>query len=366
MGRIPLIDRYIIWQYVWPFFISIGAFAMIGIVDIVFYLIELSVISGISSFVVIRLILYKLPATLLLFFPIGVLVSTMLILVRMIKDNEYLILRASGVPSRRIIAPLVVVAAMTSLLAFYMNESIIPKTNRLANALIAKEIDRKPPPVIAEDIVFKGTDNRFFYANRVDRKTGIMRGVLIFEDAAGLPRLLVADKAQWGLNTWTLWQGKLFEFDSDSNLTYTAGFQEMKINIQQQLDVIENINKSPTEMDSSELNQQMEALRKSGIATQSLEVEYALKQAIPFACIVFGLVGIGYCSWLIQSGKDWWGVIIAIGVSAMTVLIYFFLLALFRALGKGGAIPPFWAAWSANIIVGTAAIGLLVWQTRRQ
>jgi lipopolysaccharide export system permease protein len=364
--RIHILDRYFFGQYFWPFFLAIGAFGIIGIVDIVFYLIELSVLSGISAKIVFQLILFKLPAILVLFAPIAVLFSIMLLLVRMIKDHELLVLFSYGVSSIRIIAPLLIFGALTSFSAFLVNESLVPWTNRHANDIIAREIERKPPPEIAEDVVFKGTDDRFFYVQQVDRKTGEMRSVLIFEDTGQYPRILVAERAQWGINEWHLWNGKTIELNSDADIEYVNTFSHMKINVNQNLNFIDGNSKSPTEMDSQELRTRIAILEKSGISTQGLKVEYGLKQAIPVACLVFGSIGIAYCFTFIKTGKDWWGIVISIGVAAVTVMAYFFVLAVCRALGKGGNLSPFFAVWTANIIFGLWGGGLLAYHTRQR
>jgi lipopolysaccharide export system permease protein len=366
LKRPSILYQYFFWQYFWPFTLAIGAFGLIGIVDIVFYLIELSVISGISFIVVLKLILFKLPAILVLFAPIAVLFSMMLLLVRIIKDHELLVLLSSGVSSVRIVLPLMIMAILTAGLAYITNESLVPWTNHHANDLIAREIDRKPPPEIAEDVVFKGTDDRFFYVQQVDRKTGEMRSVLIFEDTGQYPRILVANRAQWGINEWNLWDGNTIEFNSDSNIEYTNTFKHMKININQNLDLVDGNSKSPSEMDSKELKTRIDILEKSGISTQSLKVEYGLKQAIPVACLVFGIIGIAYCFTFIKTGKDWWGIVVAIGISAVTAMIYFFIVAVCRALGKGGSISPFFAVWTANIVFSIWGMALLGYYTRRR
>ena len=364
--RISILDRYFLGQFFWPFSLAIGAFGIVGIVDIVFYLIELSVISGISASVVFQLILYKLPAILVLFAPIAVLFSIMLLLVRLIKDHELLVLLSSGISTYRIVAPLVGLGLMASALAYGANEVVVPWTNHHANDLISREIERKPPPEIAEDVVFKGTEDRFFYVQQVNRKTGEMKTVLVFEDTGQFPKILVANRAQWGLNQWQLWDGKTIELNSDADIDYVNTFKKMTIHVNQDLGLLDSNSKSPTEMDSKELRSRIALLEKSGISTQSLKVEYGLKQSIPAACFVFGIIGIGYCLILIKTGKDWWGVVLAIGVAAVTVMLYFFVLAVCRALGKGGGLSPFISVWGANLLFGTWGIGLLMYHTKHR
>lgn len=363
---ISIYDAYIFSQYIGPLTIALGAFAIIGTVDIIFYLIELSVLSGIKLSVILQLIAYKIPALLVLFLPIAVLFSVMLTLVRMTKDNEILILRSTGITIGRIVWPLLILAALTSLAAFFTNETLVPWTNHRANDLISREIERKPPPEIAEDVVFKGTDNRYFYIQRIDRKTGDMQSVFVFEDTGTFPRLLIAKRAIWGIKEWGIFDGLMYEFDTDGNLLFTNRFDKMKIFVNQNMDLFYSNQKSPSEMDSSELKSHIQNATRSGLSTQNLRVEYSLKQSIPAACLVFAVMGAAFCFTFIHSGRDWWGVVIAIGVSAVAVMFYFFVLAVSRALGKGGTLSPFWAAWMANFVFGLLGTSIIGYQIRKR
>ena len=96
-GYLTILDRYIAREITNPFFLAIGGFAIIGLVDILFYLVDIFVRSKISILVLIRLLAYKLPAVIVLFFPMAVIFAVMLLFVRMAKDNELSVLRTSGV-----------------------------------------------------------------------------------------------------------------------------------------------------------------------------------------------------------------------------------------------------------------------------
>ena len=171
INRITILDRYLFKQFTGPFLLAVGGFALIGIVDILFYLVELAILSGISFYTILRLLLYKLPAIMILFFPMAVLFSIMLLMVRMAKDNELTVLRTSGIHSGRIVIPLLLLTFCTALISYYTNEKVVPWTNETSDALIRKEIKKKPPPVIRENIVFKDSSDRFFYIKKVNTQT---------------------------------------------------------------------------------------------------------------------------------------------------------------------------------------------------
>ena len=115
---ILIIDVYIIREILNPFLLAVGGFAIIGMVDIMFVLVGSAVASGISFLIVLRLLLYKLPAVMILFFPMASLFSIMLLFVRMAKDNELGVLRTSGVPTFGIIQPAMLMVFFISFFSF--------------------------------------------------------------------------------------------------------------------------------------------------------------------------------------------------------------------------------------------------------
>lgn len=359
-----ILDRYLFREFFSPFFLAISGFALIGIVDILFYLVERAILSGVPFLVVVQLLLYKLPAIMVLFFPMAVLFAMMLLLVRMAKDSELTVLRTSGVHTLRIIAPLLLFAFSTTFLSYFTNETIVPWTNEKSDLLIQNEITKKPPPDIAENIVFKDGHQRYFYVKRINAKLSSMENILIFEETAQFPRIISAKKALWEQNKWTLLNGFIQETDEGGLISFLDRFEEMTIHVQEDIYSFYKKQKSASEMNSEELKNKIQTLTKGGVSTRSLEVEYYLKTSIPAACFIFGLIGLSYCLSFVRSGKDWWGVVVAICAAVLTVGFYFFIVAVFRALAKDGELSPFLGAWTPNILYASIATGILSYQCK--
>ena len=364
--HIPLLDRYLIGQFTGPFILAIAAFAIIGIIDIMFYLVDLTVISGVPFLVTLRLLVYKLPAVMVMFFPMAVLFSIMLLLVRMAKDNELTVLKTSGIPIPRILAPLIIMLLLTSYLSYLFNENVVPWTNRVSENLVRREIQRKAPPDITENVVFKDGSGRFFYIKKVDQKLSEMDDILIMNPSRHFPQLITAQKAYWNQLSWTLIDGFVQEIKHDGTVEFSDSFSRMTIHVDEDFLASFNRQKSSREMDSGELRKKINTLEKGGISTRALRVEYHLKKSLPLACLVFGLVGIAFCINFVRSGKDWWGVIVAIIVSVLTVGFYLFLTAIFRALAKNGTILPVVGAWTPNAIYAGIALSAIVWNSLKR
>ena len=283
-----------------------------------------------------------------LFFPMATLFAIMLLLVRLAKDNEMTILRASGISLTRIVIPIVIFALITSLFSYWINEKMVPWTSHVSQKLIMREIQKKPPPTIVENVFFQDENDRYFYIKNIDSKRGLMSTIFLFELTDSYPRMITAKTAKWNKNVWVLENGYVQEFDGDGKVQFSSHFDVMRIFVDREVSSFYTDQKTPREMDTKELKNQIQTLDKGGISTRNLKVEYYMKTAEPGACVIFGLLGIGFCLTFVRSGKDWWGVIFAVCAAVLTVGFYFFLVAICRSLGNKGLIDPVVAAWLPN------------------
>jgi len=112
--------------------------------------------------------------------------------------------------------------------------------------------------------------------------------------------------------------------------------------------------KSPDEMRYGELRRYIEALTRSGSNAKKLQVELALKIAIPFICLLIALFGAPLAISTPKSGAAW-----GVAASLATTFIVLLMFQLAKAVGSGGVLPPTLAAWFPNILVGVAAVYLL-------
>lgn len=360
--RISILDRYLIKQFIGPFFLAVGGFSLVAIVDILMYLVDLVFSRDVSPIIVLRLLIYRFPGIMVMFFPMAVLFAIMLMLVRLAKDNELTVLRTSGIRTSRILLPVFLLLFGTTLMSFLINEHVVPWTNHVSDQLIRQEISRKPPIEIVEDVVFKVPGGRYFYIHTIDEAKVLMNDILIFERTHKFPRITVADTARWNGNQWTLYDGAVYDISSDGDIQFYDRFRELVINVDQAIQSFYKRHKSAKEMDSSELKERIQSLNDGGVSTRRLKVDYYMKFSVPFACFIFGLVGIAFCLTWVRSGKDWWGVIVAIISAVLVVGFYIFVMSVFKSFGKNGYLPPFWAAWTPNMIYGVISAGIIGYQ----
>jgi lipopolysaccharide export system permease protein len=207
------------------------------------------------------------------------------------------------------------------------------------------------------------------YAIRsLDLRTREMSDVLLEREGTGedYPTIILAaqravyadsgkgarrDAARWSLQRGTLRylpgskpEGEIaFEFDSLRSRT----LQERPVDLLAEP-------KSPDEMRYAELRRYVDALMRSGSNAKKLQVELALKIAIPFICLLIALFGAPLAITTPKSGAAW-----GVAASLATTFIVLLMFQLAKAIGSGGVLPPLLAAWAPNILVGVASVYLL-------
>jgi len=358
-------DRYLVGEIVGPFSLAVVGFVIIGIADIVFVLVDRLVSQQIPVLAILQLILYQIPSVLVIFFPMAALFAVMLVLIRLAKDNELTIFRAQGINMFRLFLPIVCSACLFSLFSYVNNEHIVPWTNRQSQSLIRQAALKNPLPAVKDQVFFKDQENRVFYGEHLSADQKTLEKVLIIERTQAFPRVIIARKAVLNGRIWQLTDGIIHNYDANGHVAQEATFKTMTI--RQPMDMLQLMahRRTPKEMSRQELHRKIAILKKSGFSVSDLAIEYHLKAAMPWACLIFALTGIALCVSLVKTAKDWWGVVAASIIAALSAGFFITLMAVFRALGRGGFLPPALAAWGANIIFGILAGGIILRKTNR-
>ncbi len=336
-------DRYILKELLPPFALGVGCVLVVLIGDIIYTLAEYIVAHAVTAAVVVRLLVYKLPAIMVITFPVATLFGTLLGLGRLARDRELEAMRLSGVSLPRVFAPALAFGLAIAGVTFLTNEVIAPWANQQANALIRRALFGEAFPQVRENIFMQGPGGRFLYVHRVDRESGVLRNVMIYETERPLPRLVTAREATWSARSWVLRGGVARELDAEGYTAYEAGFDTMEINVGLDAGAFGAGQRTPEEMTARELRSQVKAFG-SGIPARAA-VEYHRKFAIPAASVIFALVASPLS---LQSARG--GRFVGVGMSIALLFAYYAVMSFGRALGGAGALSPMLAAWAPNML----------------
>ncbi|MEB3205353.1 MAG: LptF/LptG family permease [Candidatus Sericytochromatia bacterium] len=365
--RPGLIDRYLLAELMGPFLFGVAAFTCIMTASsVLFDLVRAMVRFGLSFWVVAEVLLLRLPEMVFYTFPMSMLLAALLTFGRLSGDLEITAMRACGVSLPRILFPCLVAAALVSGATIALNEYVVPPAKQRARLLLEGAQGRQKLPVARENLFHDefehGRLKRLFHAQRFD---GVdMQGVTVQEfDGPVLARIVQARRARWLGGGWRFEDGTLYQIGEDGGYRYVATFKTRLVRLQASLAVLAEERKDAMEMTLAELGRHLDQMQGSGRMdgqVRELGVQWHQKLSIPFASLVFALVGAPLGLRPQRSSNA-----IGLGVSILVIFAYYVAMFLFTALGQAGHLSPVWAAWAPNLIGGGIGIALVVRASRQ-
>ncbi|MEN9214344.1 MAG: LptF/LptG family permease [Gloeomargarita sp. DG02_3_bins_56] len=352
--RVPVLDRYL-WQlFLPPFLFGMGAFSSIGLsVGALFETVRRVVESGLPLTTALQVLALKSPYFVGLAFPMATLLTMLLTFGRLGTNSELVALRACGVRARRWVIPALLFSLLTTGLTFAVNEAIVPVSNYQATVIVRQALDRDRPRVERRNITYQEFDPdtgkqllRLFYASRFDGR--YMRGLTVLDfSQEGLQQILSAETGFWNQErkTWEFQNGTIYLVAHDGSYRNIIQFQKQEITLPRAPLDLATQRRTPEEMSIVEAQDYLEILKRSGNLTKIREWEVRIQQkiAIPFICLVLGLVGTALGSLPHRSSGGW-----AFGLSVVIIFVYYLLMFIGDALSQAGLIAPMVGAWFPN------------------
>lgn len=356
-------DRYFLREMIAPFTIGVLFFVVVLTGHYFYWAIKSIVGQRAPAKDLLLMVVYLMPQAAALAIPIGMILCTCIVLNRMGREMELMALRASGVSVQRMMMPFVVVAILVTVGDFFLNDRIVPESNRRANQILYRLAYINPTPLIESDKFFKVSDDLWFYVRLVNYQTNRLEGVLVYQRDPQQWQFPQAIIAQWAQkepngNRWVLYDGVIHKFSAKGDLIAQIPFRRQVINLPPDLPLLINDNRRPHELSTQELRQRIETLDKTGQTSYELQIAYHFKFSVPAATLVMTLWAAPLSIRFSRTGS-FAGLFIAI----LGVFLYQGAMGWAEAIGQRYFLPPFWVAWSQNFIFGVMGLWLL-WRER--
>lgn len=368
------ITKYIIKEFIPPLFLGLICFTSILLLNEVFRLTKLFVRKGINPWYLIKLLVYVLPATLVVTIPMAVLIGILLSLGRLSGDNELMAMRASGIGFHQLVYPLLAVSFGIFVFDFVFMDYALPKGN-IAYAALKSDVRRSHSAMVLEEgVVMRELDQegRMWMFEYQDKKTERLHNVKVWDTyRSGKPRIITANSADVGFEgghaQLKLYDGAIYEIDRAEPKRYTVtSFKQQNITLELTEDLehseydrqhTRNMSLITLKRYIDQIDKQIKKDKREYLVDRLriARVEYQKKFSIPFACFAFGLIGVPLGIMVRRSGK-----MVGLGIGLAMIIVYYILLEVGKNIGKQGVISPFFALWLPNFVVGTLGVVLII------
>ena len=316
--------------------------------------------AGAEPTLIVRYYFLSLPSFLLQVLPVAVLLSSLLTLGGLARNNELLAMKVGHISTLRIALPCLVVGLVASLTAWLTAEYVVPRTSDQVLNIWRTQVSRLPPHSLTResDIWYRAEGNRFVHISLIDPSSGLIRGMSIFDLAPDfdLLRRVDARVAVWGKEAWTLREGYRLELAQIP--ARIDSFDEMGVALEERPEDFARVARAPEEMTYAELREYIERLARSGVSVTRYRVDLEAKVAIALASLVMALIGVSFG---LRTGKA--GMMVWVGACIPTGLLYWLILGYGFQFGRAGVLPPLVAAWLPNLVFGAGGL-LSFWRLR--
>jgi lipopolysaccharide export system permease protein len=362
-GLLRLFDRYVLREFLLLLLLSLLAFvAIFAIVDL-FEKIQDFMDGHAGAWTIARYYLFKIPYVVVNVLPVALLMSTFLTLGQMSKFNELTAMATSGVSTGRIMVPLLAVALACVGVSFALSETVVPEATRRREDILEGEVRKRRvrEPTEYPNLTLLGRDGRVYLVKLYLAPEKRMHDVLVTElkDNA-IRRRIDARAARWDGQQWIFEDGVVRTFDKGNVETATPFTLLPMAELSARPEDFTKAPDRPDEMGFGELSEYVDRLKRSGLRDEKYQVQLDLKLAFPWINFIVVVMGAALAARLRNPNAA-----LGFGISVSTAFFYVGLMRAGQALGQSGTLPPVFAAWFANGLLGLVALGLFVQAQRR-
>jgi lipopolysaccharide export system permease protein len=293
----------------------------------------------------------------------AVLLAILLAFGRLSSDSEITAFKASGMSLYQLFFPVSIFSICAYLLTAFLVFYGLPWGNLGFKSTLYLIAQSKADIDISERVFNDTFDGLVVYVDKIPIQGKKMEGILIYDE-----------REQGKLNTIFAKEGflisnpksqevilRLFNGDIHRVEPQTHTYQKIQFDVYDlRLELAKtflSISKKlkEHEMSIADLKEKIKKNMSTGGDTTPQEVELHRRYAIPFSCIIFGLIGVPLGIQPRRSGRSH-GFISSIFI----LLTYYISLTAFEIFAMRHTIPAFLAGWAPNLLFGGLGIYLLI------
>jgi len=341
-----ILRNYIIKDFLSVFIFSFLILSMVMLMGNLMKVSDMIVRKGIGVGDALRILSFFVPYLLGFTIPLAFLMGVLLVMGRLISDNEIIAIRVAGISLFKILNIFLILGFIFSLFLFILNDRVIPDFHYRYRSQIKNIYFKNVSALIEPGVFLEHFENYILYV--ADKNGNKLKNVFIYEidDKQKTTKVTFAKEGEFIVEDDIL-KIKLEEGFRDETISkekmelYRLNFKVFFMDIPIQKREKVKVNKKSSDMRLSELREKI-AL----IDAPELKGEFHKRISFSFSCLAFIILGFGISLAVKHREKS-----INFGIAFLTAGVYYLLFVLGEALLEYRYIPPALGMWLPNIIV---------------
>jgi lipopolysaccharide export system permease protein len=380
-----IISKYLLLEVITNFLVGFIIFTFVLLTGKTFQLTDMIVNKGMSLLIILKLFGMMLPFFLVFTIPMSLALAVILTFGRASFDYEIIALKSSGVSLYQLVRPVFIFSVFAWVLTLYLTIFVAPTSNFNLKKFVVSVL-RTQINVGIEEKVFNDMAGRIIYVDHIPVRSNHLYGILIFDDTSteravtiiAQEGYLASDDTTQYL-TISMRNGSILLSNKYTDSDQLIVFNNYSMNLSPfDEDEAGKVVKKNWEMTLDELTGSVAGLKQNlvGLEQQwkrypsernrmveedvksqirSKQVEISKMFAVPFACIIFMLLGVPLSVQTNPKGKS--GNLVLV---ILVIFAYYVFMAGGEVLGKNGWLPALASMWLGNAVLGGMGLYLFI------
>ncbi|WP_298301003.1 LPS export ABC transporter permease LptG [uncultured Erythrobacter sp.] len=295
---------------------------------------------------ILKYVSLRVPQLISRFLPYSVLLATLITLVTLNQNSEVVAMKAAGLSAHQVLSPLLLTAALVSVISFGFNERIVTRANSTIKAWEAVEYGPIPEDSGVRANVYL-TDGENILTAVSMRGTGAnieLSNVTWYARGPGgiIREQIRSDKATYAAPGWQLDGAKRFDVGSAE----TEDLPTLVVGETLTPDQIDLQSVDPDGQSFWELSETIDSFEAVGRRTSEMRAKWWHRISGPLSALLMPLLGSIAAFGLARSGQLFVRAVIGMALG----FAYFVVDNAALAMGSFGGYPPFLAAWAPFLL----------------
>ena len=355
-----LLDRYLLIRFVSALTLSVVGLLLIAIVVDLTENIDTFIDHHAAVAQILLYYLYHTPYWIILTLPIAALMGTLFSLTGLARRNEITAMKAAGISLYRVLAPLLVFAAVFSGVAFLFADRVLPTATFRYNTIRDEIRSYSRSDGSRRQVLLQDVDGQYIFTRSYDARRRKAHEILWERQwDSRIAERVVANRLEWRDGEWMVFEGRHYGFGPEEEIA-TSAFDSLKLErLTLKPSDFERQQKKPEEMNFAELQNYISRARANGEDVTRQLVDLHLKISFPVTCFIVVLLGAPLGANTRRAG---WAN--SFGVGILICFAFYSCVKMGQALGWNQILPPLVGSWLANIVFGLFS-AVLLWRAHK-
>jgi len=178
------LDRYTIKSYLGPMVLTFCIVLFVLLLQFIWLYIDELIGKGLSLGVVFEFFFWGMAQFVPLALPLSTMLASIMTMGGLGENNELLAMKAAGIPLQRILRPLMVLALVISIGAFFVANDLIPYANLQIKTILYDIKQKREEVKIPSGVFYDGIENIILYVEEQGENNGLMQGIMFYDHRA--------------------------------------------------------------------------------------------------------------------------------------------------------------------------------------